>query len=88
MLAIAYHVQDLSVVWCFEDGIVTFATAGYWETVADLKSVARKLVARCGLEWESNCVEFHQTKRPVRTASAVQVRQTLLETVAPLDNSA
>ena len=37
----------------------------YEETVADLESVARKLVARCGLAWEPACLEFHQAKRPV-----------------------
>jgi hypothetical protein len=47
----------------------------YEETVADLEGVARKLLAWCGLEWEPRCLDFHQTKRPVRTASAVQVRQ-------------
>ena len=52
----------------------------YEETVADLEGVARKLVAWCGLAWEPKCLEFHQTKRPVRTASAVQVRQPVLRT--------
>ena len=47
----------------------------YKETVADLEGVARKLVAWCGLAWEPNCLEFHRANRPVRTASAVQVRQ-------------
>ena len=47
----------------------------YEETVADLEGVARKLVAWCGLSWEPSCLEFQQTKRPVRTASVVQVRQ-------------
>jgi tetratricopeptide (TPR) repeat protein len=52
----------------------------YEETVADLEGVARKLVAWCGLAWEPTCLEFHQTKRPVRTASAVQVRQPIFRT--------
>ncbi len=52
----------------------------YEETVADLEAAARKLVAWCGLEWEPACLEFHQTKRPVGTASAVQVRQPLYTT--------
>ena len=52
----------------------------YEETVADLEGVARKLVAWCGLAWEPACLEFHQTKRPVRTASAVQVRQPVFRT--------
>ena len=52
----------------------------YEETVADLEGVARKLVAWCGLAWEPTCLEFHQAKRPVRTASAVQVRQPVFRT--------
>jgi tetratricopeptide (TPR) repeat protein len=47
----------------------------YEETVADLEGVARRLVSWCGLEWEPACLEFHQTERPVRTASVTQVRQ-------------
>ena len=52
----------------------------YEETVADLEGVARKLVAWCGLTWEPACLEFHQSRRPVRTASVVQVRQPLFRT--------
>jgi tetratricopeptide (TPR) repeat protein len=47
----------------------------YEDTVNDLEGVARKLIAGCGLEWESACLEFHRTERPVRTASVTQVRQ-------------
>jgi tetratricopeptide (TPR) repeat protein len=47
----------------------------YEETVNDLESVARRLVAACGLPWEPACLEFHRTERPVRTASVMQVRQ-------------
>ena len=52
----------------------------YEETVADLEGVARKLVAWCGLAWEPKCLEFQQAKRPVRTASAVQVRRPVYRT--------
>jgi tetratricopeptide (TPR) repeat protein len=47
----------------------------YEETVADLEGVARRLVAWCGLAWEPACLAFHETRRPVRTASVTQVRQ-------------
>jgi hypothetical protein len=47
----------------------------YEETVADLEGVARRLVAGCGLEWQPACLAFHETRRPVRTASVRQVRQ-------------
>jgi tetratricopeptide (TPR) repeat protein len=47
----------------------------YEQTVDDLESVGRRLVAACGLEWEPACLDFHQNRRPVRTASVTQVRQ-------------
>ena len=47
----------------------------YEETVADLEGVARRLVAACRLPWNPACLEFHTTRRPVRTASITQVRQ-------------
>jgi tetratricopeptide (TPR) repeat protein len=52
----------------------------YEETVADLEGVARRLVGWCGLPWEPRCLAFHQAKRPVTTASAVQVRQPVYKT--------
>jgi hypothetical protein len=47
----------------------------YEETVADLEEVARRLISWCGLNWDPACLAFHQTARPVRTASVTQVRQ-------------
>jgi hypothetical protein len=47
----------------------------YEELVADPEAAARRIVSHCGLPWDPRCLDFHQTARPVRTASAVQVRQ-------------
>ncbi len=47
----------------------------YEEVVSDAEAASRKIVAWCGLEWEPACGEFHRTRRPVRTASAAQVRE-------------
>ena len=47
----------------------------YEETVDDLEAVARRVIAACGLDWEPACLDFHTTRRPVRTASLTQVRQ-------------
>ncbi len=49
----------------------------YETLVGDLETEARRLVAFCGLEWDDACLDFHQTQRAVRTASAQQVRQPL-----------
>jgi hypothetical protein len=32
-------------------------------------------VAFCGLEWEPECLAFHEGRRTVRSASVAQVRQ-------------
>ncbi len=47
----------------------------YEQLVADFTAQARRIVAFCGLEWDDACLSFHKTERPVRTASATQVRQ-------------
>jgi hypothetical protein len=53
----------------------------YEDVVADLEGQARRIVAHCALTWDPRCLAFHQTERPVLTASAAQVRQ-------PIYNSA
>jgi len=49
----------------------------YEELVADFEPQARRIVSHCGLAWEEGCLNFHTTQRPVKTASAAQVRQPL-----------
>jgi tetratricopeptide (TPR) repeat protein len=49
----------------------------YEDLVADPEAQIRRLLAHCRLAFEPACVAFHETKRPVRTASAEQVRQPL-----------
>jgi tetratricopeptide (TPR) repeat protein len=47
----------------------------YENLVIDLDGQARRLVAHCGLDWDERCLSFHETKRPIQTASLVQVRK-------------
>ncbi|MGO9702465.1 MAG: sulfotransferase family protein, partial [Xanthobacteraceae bacterium] len=47
----------------------------YEDLVDDLEGAARRMIARCGLPWDPRCLDFHRNERPVRTASAIQVRQ-------------
>jgi tetratricopeptide (TPR) repeat protein len=49
----------------------------YEAMVADPETEIRALLAYCGLEFEPACLSFHETERPVRTASSEQVRQPL-----------
>lgn len=47
----------------------------YEDVVADLEVQARRIISYCGLPWDDRCLSFHKTDRPIRTASATQVRQ-------------
>ena len=52
----------------------------YEDLVRDFEAQARRIVAFCGLDWDARCLAFHQTVRPVRTASVTQVRQPIYAT--------
>ncbi len=43
----------------------------------DFETEARRLLKAAGLDWEPGCKQFHETSRPIRTASVTQVRQPL-----------
>jgi hypothetical protein len=47
----------------------------YEDMVADTEGETRRLLAYCGLPFEDGCLRFFENERPVRTASAEQVRQ-------------
>ncbi len=47
----------------------------YEDLVADPEPCVRKLLEGIGLAWHPGCLEFHKSKRPVRTASASQIRR-------------
>ena len=47
----------------------------YEKIVSDLEAEARKLIDYCDLDWNPACLDFHTTKRQVRTASLMQVRK-------------
>ncbi len=49
----------------------------YEHLVRDPETHIRRLLEHCALGFEAACLAFHETKRPVRTASAEQVRQPL-----------
>jgi len=44
------------------------------DLVNNQEKVSRQLIEFCLLKWEKECLEFHKTKRQVRTASIEQVR--------------
>ncbi|MGI9264887.1 MAG: sulfotransferase [Gammaproteobacteria bacterium] len=49
----------------------------YEELVADQESISRGLVDFLGLDWDPECLQFHESDRLVATASHAQVRRPL-----------
>lgn len=47
----------------------------YESVVDDLETHVHRLLDFCGLEFEEACLNFHQTKRAVKTSSSEQVRK-------------
>ena len=45
------------------------------ELVNNQEKISRQLIQFCDLKWEKGCLDFHKTKRQVRTASIEQVRK-------------
>nr|VFJ50861.1 MAG: Tetratricopeptide (TPR) repeat [Candidatus Kentron sp. DK] len=83
-LGYAYDLGDLAEFYRMYQGLMAFWRERYPEAIYDLsyerltenqEEETRKLLAFCALEWEDQCLAFHKTQRPVRTASAVQVRK-------------
>jgi tetratricopeptide (TPR) repeat protein len=52
----------------------------YEDNVEDVEGSARALIAHLGLPWTDNCLRFYETERPVKTASASQVRKPIYNT--------
>lgn len=49
----------------------------YEDLVADKAGVSHQMIEFCGLDWDDQCLDFHETRRYVATASYDQVRRPL-----------
>ena len=65
---------DLMAHWrnLYPDSILQ---VNYEDVVEELEPQVRRMLEFLGLDFEPACVEFHRTRRSVRTASSEQVRQ-------------
>lgn len=50
-------------------------TVHHEDVVEDLETQVRRILNYCGLTFEQSCVDFHKTKRNIKTPSSEQVRQ-------------
>jgi tetratricopeptide (TPR) repeat protein len=83
----AYDLAELGRYWRAYDGLMAYwrqalppgvmLEIAYEDLVEDPDGQTRRLLAYCGLEWSESCLDFHRSRRPVRTASVSQVRRTI-----------
>jgi tetratricopeptide (TPR) repeat protein len=66
--------QELMAHWRRVLPAESFLEMRYELLVGNPEAECRKLIDFCELEWDPQCLAFHQNKRPVSTASSVQVR--------------
>jgi tetratricopeptide (TPR) repeat protein len=59
-----------------------FLEVDYEAVVEDVEREARRMLDFLGLPWNDTVLRFHETQRPVRTASVNQVRQPIYRTSA------
>lgn len=52
----------------------------YEDMVSDTEAQAKRVLDFVGLPWDSDCLNFHQNKRVVKTASLAQVRVPIYQT--------
>jgi len=80
----AYDLAKLGEYYAYYEKLVdhqkslisaTILEIQYEELVSDIESYSRKIISFCGLEWDENCLNFHESKRFVRTASQQQVNK-------------
>lgn len=82
--AFTYDLTDIGEYWLQYERMMNHwhavlpgkvLTVQHEELVTDFEAQVRRLLDHCGLPWEDACLRFHETERPIRTASSEQVRQ-------------
>jgi hypothetical protein len=82
--AYSYDLMDIAHYYARFDRLMAFweqrypgriLQLSYEALVTDQKTETRRLLAHCGLSWETNCLAFHENRSAVATPSAAQVRQ-------------
>ena len=69
-----HHYLDLMAHWS-KIQVPNIYDIQYETLVTDPEQEVRKLLTFCAMPFEAGCLAFHETARPVKTASAAQVRQ-------------
>ncbi len=81
---IAYRIRETARLAAHWQSVLPIRhfTMSYEALLAEPEAESRRLIGFLGLDWEAQCLNFHQTARPVRTASWSQVRRPLYQSSA------
>jgi tetratricopeptide (TPR) repeat protein len=74
--------QGLTAHWRKTLPASHFLEVDYEAVVDDLEAQTRRMLNFLSLPWDANVLKFHETERPVRTASSNQVRQPIYRSSA------
>ncbi len=84
----AYNLDDLAGFYSIYSNFMDFWHQTFPDKIYDLcyedlttnqEEETRKLLKYCELDWDENCLNFHNSKRAVKTASALQVTQKMYQ---------
>jgi len=71
-----YYQAYLKLMSHWNDVLPDFVlTVNHEDVVDDLETQVRRILDFCGLPFEQSCLDFHKTKRNIKTPSSEQVRQ-------------
>lgn len=86
--AYAYDLQDLVEYYALYADLMSLWRERHADRIYDLSYEAltenqeqetRELLSFCDLEWQDQCLDFHETRRAVKTISATQVRRKMYQ---------
>ncbi len=84
----AYNMEDLAGFYGLYIELMSFWHQSFPDKIYDIfyedlttnqEEETRKLLKYCELDWDENCLNFHTSKRVVKTASSLQVRQKMYQ---------
>ena len=84
----AFNLDDLAGFYGLYTDLMDFWHQTFPDKIYDLcyedlttnqEEETRKLLEYCELDWDENCLNFHTSKRAVKTASALQVTQKMYQ---------
>jgi len=71
-----YYQAYLNLMYHWKSVLPDFVlTVNHEDVVDDLETQVRRILEFCDLPFEQSCIDFHKTKRNIKTPSSEQVRQ-------------